>query len=103
MLSQELFVLDPEKEGLQDEGHHYGHDYHGDDVEGHEEDAAPFVGHDSMALHDQKPVVDNYSTSNDLISSRFVAHSYFHSWPLDLPVSSNKVTPAAGRLSKLLR
>ena len=56
---EKFFVLDPEEEGLEDEGDDDGHDDHRKDVKSHEEGAAPFTHHDGVTLHDDEPVVDD--------------------------------------------
>ena len=59
---EKFFVLDPEEERLEDESDDDGHDDHGEDVEGHEEDPGPFAHLDGVALHDDEPVVDDCKT-----------------------------------------
>ena len=50
----------PEQEGLKDEGHYNCHDNHCEDVEDHEERAAPLgAGDDGIAVHNDEPVVDD--------------------------------------------
>ncbi len=58
-LREKFFVLNPEKECLEDEGDDDGHDDHGEDVEGHEKYPAPFGRHVGVTLHDDKPIIDD--------------------------------------------
>ncbi len=43
-----LISWTPEEESFQDESHNNGHHDHGEDVEGHEEDAAPLANLNQM-------------------------------------------------------
>ena len=69
VFTEELLVLHPEEEGLQDECDDDGHDDHGEDVEGHEEQAGPGApACDGGALHDHVPVVHNWNYKHVLRS-----------------------------------